>query len=208
MADGSYIFLEVYWMQLKLLYPDTMDPNNLAARDPSHGPIAYSRPAPRPFRRLRPLETPMPGAHLITPWLGFAHHGIYVGEGKVVHYGALMYDLIRKPVEEVTIGSLRRGRPVFVVQHDELPSKPAKSSPRAFAARREDVIACSATTASTSSSGACTTSIAASRWKRALEFPRWYWRAHPVRDRQDRSAAWPARLVSRARHTRARTPRH
>ena len=45
----------------------------------------------------------MPGAHLITPWLGFAHHGIYMGEGKVIHYGALVYDIIRKPVEEVTL---------------------------------------------------------------------------------------------------------
>jgi hypothetical protein len=63
----------------------------------------------------------MPGAHLITPWLGFAHHGIYVGEGMVVHYGALVYDLIRRPVEEVTLESFCGGRPVFVVQHEELP---------------------------------------------------------------------------------------
>ena len=60
------------------------------------------------------------GAHLITPWLGFAHHGIYVGEGKVIHYGALVYDIIRKPVEEVTIEAFAGGRPVFIVQHEEL----------------------------------------------------------------------------------------
>jgi hypothetical protein len=64
---------------------------------------------------------PLPGAHLITPWLGFAHHGIYMGEGKVIHYGALVYDIIRKPVEEVTLESFAGGRPVFIVQHDELP---------------------------------------------------------------------------------------
>ena len=63
----------------------------------------------------------MPGAHLITPWLGFAHHGIYVGEGRVVHYGALVYDIIRKPVEEVTLQAFSGGRPVFVVQHEEVP---------------------------------------------------------------------------------------
>ena len=63
----------------------------------------------------------MPGAHLITPWLGFAHHGIYMGEGKVIHYGALVYDIIRKPVEEVTLQAFAGGRPVFIVQHDELP---------------------------------------------------------------------------------------
>ena len=62
----------------------------------------------------------MPGAHLITPWLGFAHHGIYMGEGKVIHYGALVYDIIRKPVEEVTLESFAGRRPVFIVQHDSL----------------------------------------------------------------------------------------
>jgi hypothetical protein len=73
-----------------------------------------------PRRCVRPLahgETPAPGAHLITPWLGFAHHGIYVGEGSVVHYGALMYDIIRKPVEEVTLEGFAQGRAVFVVDH-------------------------------------------------------------------------------------------
>lgn len=60
------------------------------------------------------------GAHLITPWLGFAHHGLYVGEGRVIHYGALVYDIIRKPVEEVPLANFAGGRPIYVVQHDEL----------------------------------------------------------------------------------------
>jgi hypothetical protein len=97
-----------------------MDANNIACRARTSGPIAYSRPPARPFRRLRPLETPMPGAHLITPWMGFAHHGVYVGEGKVIHYGALVYDIIRKPVEEVSLEAFAGGRPVYVVQHGEL----------------------------------------------------------------------------------------
>jgi hypothetical protein len=84
------------------------------------GPITYSRPAPRPFRRLRFGEAPDIGAHLITPWLGFAHHGLYVGGGQVIHYGALVYDLIRRPVEEVTLARFCGGRPVYVVRHDAL----------------------------------------------------------------------------------------
>lgn len=98
-----------------------MDADHTARRILTDGPVAYSRPPARPFRRLRPLEAPAPGAHLITPWLGFAHHGIYVGEGKVIHYGALVYDLIRKPVEEVTLATFAGGRPVFLVQHESLP---------------------------------------------------------------------------------------
>lgn len=73
----------------------------------------------RAVRALAPGETPCQGAHLITPWLGFAHHGIYVGDGKVVHYGALIHDIIRKPVEEVTLEQFACGRPVFVVEHGE-----------------------------------------------------------------------------------------
>jgi len=51
--------------------------------------------------------------------MGYAHHGIYVGDSKVVHYGALMYDIIRKPVEEVTLECFAGGRPVFVIEHAE-----------------------------------------------------------------------------------------
>jgi hypothetical protein len=79
-------------------------------------PRAYQLPD-RPLRSLGADETPGIGAHLITPWLGFAHHGIYVGDGKVVHYGALVYDIVRRPVEEVTLASFAEGRCVFVVDH-------------------------------------------------------------------------------------------
>jgi HRAS-like suppressor 3 len=75
-----------------------------------------------PHRKARALtsdEEPALGAHLVTPWMGYAHHGIYVGDGNVIHYGALMYDIIRKPVEEVTIESFAGGRPVFVIEHAE-----------------------------------------------------------------------------------------
>lgn len=97
-----------------------MDPNNPVAAFRS-GPVAYSRPPARPFRRLRLFDVPNIGAHLITPWMGFAHHGIYVGGGNVIHYGALVYDLIRRPVEEVSLEAFACGRPVYVVQHDSLP---------------------------------------------------------------------------------------
>jgi len=73
----------------------------------------------RCVRPLAPGESPPLGAHLIREWLGYSHHGIYVGDGKVVHYGALKYNLFRKPVEEVTLATFAEGRPVFVVTHRE-----------------------------------------------------------------------------------------
>ena len=73
----------------------------------------------RCVRALAPGEAPPLGAHLAMPWLGYTHHGVYVGDGRVVHYGALKYNLIRKPVEEVTLAEFAEGRPVYVVTHCE-----------------------------------------------------------------------------------------
>src|SRR5262245_57086043 len=72
----------------------------------------------RPVRLLASHETLGIGDHLVTPWMGFAHHGIYAGDGKVVHYGALVYDIIRRPVEEVTLEKFAEGRAVYVVRHE------------------------------------------------------------------------------------------
>lgn len=90
----------------------------LPALDPRSNYVNPKTPR-RVVRALQPGELPARGAHLVTPWMGFAHHGIYAGDGRVVHYGALMYDIIRKPVEEVTIEQFAEGRPVFVVEHGE-----------------------------------------------------------------------------------------
>jgi hypothetical protein len=57
---------------------------------------------------------PALGAHVVTPRLGYLHHGIYVGDGKVVHYSGLAYGLRRGPVEEVSLASFTGGRPVWV----------------------------------------------------------------------------------------------
>jgi hypothetical protein len=75
-----------------------------------------------PNRKARPLapgQEPSRGAHIVVPWCGFWHHGIYVGDGNVVHYGALYYDIIRKPVEEVSLAAFAGKRTVFVVEHVE-----------------------------------------------------------------------------------------
>jgi hypothetical protein len=61
-------------------------------------------------RLLAEGEEPALGSHLVTPRLGFAHHGIYVGCGRVVHYGAFVHWLDRGPVEEVSLSQ-------FTYQH-------------------------------------------------------------------------------------------
>jgi hypothetical protein len=65
-------------------------------------------------RRLEKSEEPALGAHLITPRVGYVHHGIYLGSGRVIHCGAVSCFLPRGPVEEVSLRDFRRGRPVAV----------------------------------------------------------------------------------------------
>ena len=60
------------------------------------------------------LDAPI-GSHIVTPRRGYLHHGIYVGEGKVVHYAGLCRGIHAGPVEEVTLSRFARGRPVRIV---------------------------------------------------------------------------------------------
>ena len=78
-----------------------------------HDSIAHGRGD----RWLSGDEEPTLGAHLVTPRLAFAHHGIYVGAGKVVHYGALVRQFRRAPVEEVSLAFFAQGRPLYLKAH-------------------------------------------------------------------------------------------
>src|SRR5450631_4420145 len=64
-------------------------------------------------------QEPVLGAHLATTRLGYAHHGVYVGGGKVVHYAGLCRSWHSGPVEEVTISQFAFGHPVWIVDHPE-----------------------------------------------------------------------------------------
>lgn len=61
------------------------------------------------------IETLTPGTHLTTPRVGFRHHGLYAGDGKVLHYSGLHRHLWRRPVEEVSLAQFARGRGFEVV---------------------------------------------------------------------------------------------
>lgn len=57
---------------------------------------------------------PQPGTHLVTPRHGYHHHGIYAGEGQVMHYGGLYRSLHRGPVEEVSIARFAAGHAIWI----------------------------------------------------------------------------------------------
>jgi hypothetical protein len=54
------------------------------------------------------------GAHLVTQRRGYEHHGIYVGNGKVVHYAGFCTSTHRGPVEEVTLTKFAAGHAVAI----------------------------------------------------------------------------------------------
>ena len=64
----------------------------------------------------RPIATDeLPiGAHLVTPRLGYMHHGIHVGARRVVHYAGWSRALLRGPLEDVSLADFAGGREVLV----------------------------------------------------------------------------------------------
>ena len=54
-------------------------------------------------------QLPALGAHLVTPRRGYTHHGIYVGGGRVIHYGGLSTGFQVRPVEEISLEEFAGG---------------------------------------------------------------------------------------------------
>ena len=61
--------------------------------------------------------TPPLAAHVVTSRIGYTHHGIHVGDGKVVHYSGLSRGWRGGPVVETSLAEFARGRPVRVRVH-------------------------------------------------------------------------------------------
>jgi hypothetical protein len=61
-------------------------------------------------------EPPL-GAHLTTSRRGYTHHGVYVGDGQVVHYSGLSGSWQCGPVEEVSVARFSAGREVRIIGH-------------------------------------------------------------------------------------------
>lgn len=55
------------------------------------------------------------GAHVVTSRAFYIHHGIYLGNGLVVHYRGFERGLRMGPIETVSIEQFTRGRPLQVL---------------------------------------------------------------------------------------------
>lgn len=71
------------------------------------GPSDHDRP-------LAPGQAPPLGAHIVTPRRGYMHHGIYVGQGRVVQYRGLARGLCTGPVEDVSLAQFAHGHTLRV----------------------------------------------------------------------------------------------
>jgi lecithin:retinol acyltransferase len=63
---------------------------------------------------MLPHSLPL-GAHLATPRLGYTHHGIYAGNGRVIHYPGFKRLFCRGRVEEVSLDEFAQGRALRVI---------------------------------------------------------------------------------------------
>ncbi len=66
------------------------------------------------------VESLIPGVHLTTPRRGYVHHGVYAGDGRVIHYAGYSRALRRWPVEEIPLEQFAAGRG-FAVQAHQAP---------------------------------------------------------------------------------------
>jgi hypothetical protein len=57
------------------------------------------------------------GAHLVTQRDGYEHHGIYVGDGEVIHYAGFCGGHRRGPVERVSTDAFACGHAIRVKTH-------------------------------------------------------------------------------------------
>lgn len=75
--------------------------------------LGRSRDLARPEVLPATMGPPV-GSHLVVSRLGYRHHGIFVGGGRVIHYAGFGRFRCRGPVEEVSLAEFARGRPVSI----------------------------------------------------------------------------------------------
>jgi hypothetical protein len=72
------------------------------------------------------------GDHLVTPRLGFTHHGIYVGDQRVIQYAGYIGGLSKKPVSITTLERFDNGFGFWVEEPIQRSFTAEESVERAF----------------------------------------------------------------------------
>ena len=69
-------------------------------------------------RLSKPSSFPL-GAHLIVKHLGYTHHGIYAGRGRVIHYSGLAHFFKKKPIEITNLKQFSHGKTISIRHYDQ-----------------------------------------------------------------------------------------
>jgi len=72
------------------------------------------------------------GDHLVTPRLGFTHHGIYVGDQRVIQYSGFIDGFSKKPVSITSLERFDNGFGFWVEEPNKRSFSPEESVERAF----------------------------------------------------------------------------
>lgn len=73
------------------------------------------------------------GDHLAVQRLGYRHHGLYIGDGQVIHYqGPFASDDRTGQIVLCSLDDFHRGQPLQVVSHSNRPFSPEECIARAF----------------------------------------------------------------------------
>ena len=103
-----------------------------------NGVIDQIHPISDSIERL--LNTLELGAHLQSPRFGYTytHHGLYIGNGKVIHFGGLADGFSYAPISVTTLENFLHGNPCTVVEHEHATYSTEERIERAWTRIGED----------------------------------------------------------------------
>jgi len=77
-------------------------------------------------------------SHLITPRTGYTHHGLYVGNGRVIHYSGFARGFQGGPINEVSLSEFHDGKGYRIEPHHNSPFTPEEVVARARSRMTEE----------------------------------------------------------------------
>lgn len=78
------------------------------------------------------------GDHLVSPRVGYTHHGIYIGNSQVIHYSGFVDGISSGEIEIASLKDFSRGRKIKVKKHLVRIYGPDDSVQRAYSRLGED----------------------------------------------------------------------
>jgi len=101
-------------------------------------PYLYVRHSPTSSHLTQKELIMQPGDHLVTPRLGYSHHGIYIGNGEVIHYSGFSNGMSKGEISITSIDEFGNGNNIHIKEYLVRTYNPDESVERAFSRLGED----------------------------------------------------------------------